>query len=310
MRGVLAEHRQHGTGQRGLVDHDLLPHSARQWYLLVQVTAGAGEDGDRPRGPALAVQRVLDALDVRARRHPVPVIEVAVVGQGADLVQEAVHPGTHLPPARAGVDAAVEGHHRQAVGLEPHDAVDRLCGDHRSGPPRGSPWSIGRITADPGAGDPHRAESQPVHPEVAARTDLASGCRPHRVHGRSFLCCPVFTAVGPGTSVILVVLRSRHMEAEMTTPWQAPVAQCRRGGRAFTLRAPPRRGGCRDGPAARRAPSHGDRAGAGGTGGCDGDDVRCNGPRTRPGPTARCRRPKMSARSVTSVRAVSRNLSA
>jgi hypothetical protein len=92
--GVLAEHRQHGTGQRGLVDHDLLPHSARQWYLLVQATAGAGEDGDRPRGPALALRRVLDALDVRARRQPVPVIEVAVVGQGADLVQEAVHPGS------------------------------------------------------------------------------------------------------------------------------------------------------------------------------------------------------------------------
>ena len=39
--------------------------------------------------------------------------------------------GTHLPLARAGVDVAIEGHHRQAVGLEPHDAVDRLCGDHR-----------------------------------------------------------------------------------------------------------------------------------------------------------------------------------
>jgi hypothetical protein len=93
-----------------------------------------------------------------------------------------------------------------------------------SGPPRGSPWSIGRITPDPGAGDPHRAQSQPVHPKVAARTDLASGCRRHCVHGRSFLCCPVFTAVGPRTSVILVVLRSRHMEAEMTTPGQAPAS--------------------------------------------------------------------------------------
>src|ERR1700721_2634874 len=76
-------------------------------------------------------QRVLDALDVRAHRQPVPVIEVAGLGQRADLVQEAVHPGTHLPLARAGVDAAVEGHHRQAVGLEPDDALDRLCGDDR-----------------------------------------------------------------------------------------------------------------------------------------------------------------------------------
>src|ERR1700749_1216669 len=91
-----------------------------------------------------------------------------------------------------------------------------------SGPPRGSPWSIGRITPDPGGGDPHRAESQLVHPKVAARIDLARGRRRrHCVHGRSFLCCPVFTAVGPGTSVILVVLRSCHMEAEMTTPGEA-----------------------------------------------------------------------------------------
>jgi len=83
---VFAEHRQHGTGQRGGVHHDLLTHPARQRYLLVQATAGAGEDGDRARAPALAAQCVLDALDVRAHRQPVPVIEGAVLGQRADLV--------------------------------------------------------------------------------------------------------------------------------------------------------------------------------------------------------------------------------
>src|ERR1700761_4057536 len=94
-----------------------------------------------------------------------------------------------------------------------------------SGAPRGSPSSIGRTPPDPGSGYPHSAESQPVHPKVAAHIDLARGCRRrHCVHGRSFLCCPVFRAVGPGTSVILVVLRSCHMEAELTTPGQAPVA--------------------------------------------------------------------------------------
>src|ERR1700761_2764727 len=95
-----------------------------------------------------------------------------------------------------------------------------------SGAPRGSPSSIGRTPPDPGAGDPHCAESQPVHPKVAAHIDLSRGCRRrHCVHGRSFLCGPVFPAVGPSTSVILVVLRSCHIEAEMTAPGQAPVAE-------------------------------------------------------------------------------------
>ena len=60
--------------------------------------------------PSASVMRSMSA-----HRQPVPVIEVAVLGQRADLVQEAVHPGTHLPLARAGVDAAVEGHQRRPL---------------------------------------------------------------------------------------------------------------------------------------------------------------------------------------------------
>src|SRR6202012_1692181 len=100
---VLAEYGQHGPYQRGRIHRDLLTRPARQGYLLIPVPAGAGEDGDRSRGPALAAHRVLDALDVRAHREPLTVLEVTVLGHRAELVQQAVDPGLHLPLALAWV---------------------------------------------------------------------------------------------------------------------------------------------------------------------------------------------------------------
>ena len=133
-----------GDRARGRVSGERPGHPAAQVVrqepeeLRRLVTAGAGEDGDRPGGPALAGHPVLDAVDVRAHREPVAVVEVTVPGQRADLVQQAVHPGAHLPPTLAWVDTAVERHHRQAAGLEPDDAVDRLGRDHQLIPSQAS----------------------------------------------------------------------------------------------------------------------------------------------------------------------------
>src|ERR1700750_549943 len=127
---IFVQYSQHGSGERGLVQHDLLAYLAWQRYLLVQAAAGAGEDGDGAGRPAAAVESVPDPLDVAAHRQPGLVPERVVLAQRPDPVQQAGHPGAHLPGARARRDAPIEGEHRQPVPVESDDAGDRLRPDH------------------------------------------------------------------------------------------------------------------------------------------------------------------------------------